>query len=67
MTEEARLQLRFDFFNSLNRTNFAVTNKGAGISGLGVTNSHNPNSPLFGQISSAFSPRVMQVGMKITF
>jgi hypothetical protein len=67
VTEDARLQLRFDFFNSLNRTNFAVTNKGIGITGLGVTNSHNPNSPLFGQISSAFSPRVMQVGMKITF
>ena len=67
VTEESRLQLRFDFFNSLNRTNFAVTNKGGGIGGLGVSNSHNPNSPLFGQISAAFSPRVMQVGMKITF
>ena len=31
VTEESRLQLRFDFFNSLNRTNFVVSNKGVGI------------------------------------
>ena len=51
----ARLQMRFDFFNILNRTNFAVGTR------------QNPNSTEFGLISSAFSAREIQVGMKLTF
>ena len=52
---DARLQMRFDFFNILNRTNFAVGTR------------QNPNSTEFGLISSAFSAREIQVGMKLTF
>ena len=51
----ATFQLRADFFNSLNRTNFSVGG------------SHNPNSTQFGSISSAFSAREVQVGAKIIF
>ena len=64
----ARLQLRFDFFNILNRTNFNVgSDPGAGPGGLGVVNRHNPNSTEFGLISDAFSAREIQVGLKLTF
>ena len=66
LPREVRLQLRIDFFNVLNRTNFNVSSI-SGISGLGVSNRHNPNSPEFGLISSAFSARETQVGMKIIF
>ena len=51
----ARAQLRFDFFNLLNRTNFNVGTR------------QNPNSTEFGLISSAFSAREIQVGMRLTF
>ena len=68
IAEESRLQLRFDFFNVLNRTNFNVGSQGSsGLGGLGVSNRHNPNSTRFGQISSAFSARQVQVGIKLMF
>ena len=51
----ARAQLRFDFFNILNRTNFNVGAR------------QNPNSTEFGLIDSAFSAREIQVGMRLTF
>ena len=51
----ARAQLRFDFFNILNRTNFDVGTR------------QNPNSTEFGLIDSAFSAREIQVGMRLTF
>ena len=62
----ARLQLRIDFFNVLNRTNFSVGSI-SGVGGLGVANRHDPNSTEFGLISDAFAAREMQVGMKLTF
>ncbi len=62
----ARLQLRIDFFNILNRTNFNVGNI-SGVGGLGIDNRHNPNSTEFGLISDAFSAREIQIGMKLTF
>jgi hypothetical protein len=65
-TEESRLQLRVDAFNVLNHTNFAVTST-SGISGLGITNIHNPNTTDFGLINAAFSARTLQVGLKVEF
>ena len=65
LSTAARLQLRVDFFNVLNRTNFNATSLGLG--GLGVANIQNPNSTEFGLISDAFAAREMQVGMKLTF
>ena len=62
-SEAARLQLRIDFFNILNRTNFNVT----GASGLGITNRHDPNDTDFGLFNDTFAARAMQVGMKLTF
>ena len=65
-SSSARLQLRIDFFNVLNRTNFNVGSI-SGVGGLGVHNRHDPNDTEFGLISSAFAAREMQVGMKLTF
>ena len=62
----ARVQLRIDVFNILNRTNFNVGSI-SGIGGLGVTNRHDPNSTEFGLISSAFAAREIQVGVKLLF
>ena len=68
ISKESRLQLRFDFFNVLNRTNFNVDSQdNSGLGGPGVYNRHNPNSTRFGQISSAFSARQIQVGIKLMF
>jgi hypothetical protein len=50
----ARLQLRWDVFNLLNRANFAVPNRVA-------------LTPNFGRIFSANPPRQMQVGVKLVF
>ena len=55
LSTAARLQLRIDFFNVLNRTNFDIGTH------------HYPSSTEFGLISSAFAAREMQVGMKLTF
>ena len=65
-SSSARLQLRIDAFNVLNRTNFNVGSI-SGIGNLGIHNRHDPNDTEFGLISSAFSARAMQVGMKLTF
>ena len=65
-SSSARLQLRIDFFNVLNRTNFNVGSI-SGVGGLGVHNRHDPNDTEFGLISDAFAAREMQVGMKLTF
>ena len=64
----SRAQLRFDFFNVLNRTNFNVSSQPpTGLGGLGVSNRHDPNSTQFGLISSTFSPRQIQLGLKLIF
>ncbi len=52
--ERARLQFRAELFNLLNHPNLGAPN---GI----VT------SPLFGQITSATSPRIVQFGLKVIF
>ncbi len=68
ITEESRFQLRFDFFNILNRSNFNVASTTAGsLDDLGVFNRQNPNSTQFGRISGTFDAREIQVGMKIIF
>lgn len=51
---EAHLQFRAEFFNALNHTNFEAPN--ADVS-----------SAAFGTISSAFDPRQIQLGLKLSF
>ena len=54
LTASAKLQLRLEAFNLLNRTNFNLPDNFLG-------------SPTFGQILSAGSPRRLQLGAKILF
>lgn len=58
LTERARLQLRMEVFNVLNRANFS-TGESSGI--------FNVNSTTFGRIGGTFEPRVMQFGARLDF
>lgn len=53
-TENIRLQLRAEAFNVMNRANFTVSD-------------FNVNSTSFGQIRSAYSPRIIQFGARFDF
>jgi outer membrane receptor protein involved in Fe transport len=69
ITERTKLEFRAEFFNLFNHANFlnpGVTNNGNGTfsgSGAGV----NPNSSLFGQITSTYDPRIIQLALRLTF
>jgi hypothetical protein len=65
--ERLNLQARADLFNILNRANFV-----GGISPAGTvtgfsTLSTNESSTSFGQVQSAFDPRIIQFSMKLSF
>jgi len=60
ITEQVRLQFRWEVFNVFNKTNFQLP--GANFAG------HNRiNDPLFGQAGGTFNPREMQLGLRISF
>ncbi len=64
-TERVGLQFRADMFNALNHTNWNAVNTTADanffIPGKAT------NTPQFGQVTSAFAPREIQLGMRLTF
>jgi len=69
ITERVKFELRAEFFNILNHANFAnpgIINSGNGIysGGAGGTN---PNSSLFGQITSTYDPRIIQLAGRVSF
>jgi hypothetical protein len=69
ITERTKLEFRAEFFNIFNHANFlspGITNNGNGTftGGGGGTN---PNSPLFGQITSTYDPRIIQLALRLTF
>ncbi len=55
ITESVRFQLRLEAFNALNKTNFFF--------GQG----QNINSTTFGRVTSAFAPRIVQIGGRLDF
>ena len=69
ITERTKLEFRAEFFNIFNHANFlnpGVTNTGQRRllrGGSGV----NPNSSLFGQITSTYDPRIIQLALRLTF
>ena len=69
ITERTKLEIRAEFFNIFNHANFmnpGVNNNGNLIfsGGAGGTD---PNSSVFGQITSTFDPRIIQLAGRISF
>ena len=69
ITERTKLEFRAEFFNIFNHANFlnpGVTNNGNG-SFSGGGGGVNPNSSLFGQITSTYDPRIIQLALRLSF
>ncbi|MDQ1525271.1 MAG: hypothetical protein QOE47_3195 [Pyrinomonadaceae bacterium] len=65
--ERARVQLRMEVFNLLNRANFYPP---SGLNALNFgedSNIFDINSPTFGQITSTYAPRIMQFAVRFEF
>ena len=66
--EGSILEIRADFANLFNHTNFNITGTPGGQDEtVSVYNGQSINSTSFGLINSAFSPRQMEVGLKLSF
>jgi Carboxypeptidase regulatory-like domain/TonB-dependent Receptor Plug Domain len=69
ITERTKLEFRAEFFNIANHANFTnpgVTNFGDGIYGGGGVGT-NINSGQFGQITSTYDPRIIQLALRLSF
>ena len=69
ITERVKFEFRAEFFNIFNHANFTnpgIINNGDNtfISGAG---GNNPNSGQFGQITSTFDPRIIQLAGRLSF
>jgi outer membrane receptor protein involved in Fe transport len=69
ITERVKLEFRAEFFNIFNHANFlnpGVTNNGDGtFSGYGVGT--DTTSSQFGQITSTYDPRIIQLALRLSF
>ena len=69
ITERVKIEFRAEFFNIFNHANFlnpGTTNYGNGVfSGGGVGT--NPNNDQFGQITSTYDPRIIQLALRLSF
>jgi hypothetical protein len=61
--EGARLQIRGEFFNLLNRTNLNPTSMSTDLAIVGTTSTN----PTFTKATGAYNPRTVQVGARIEF
>jgi hypothetical protein len=67
VTEQLRVQFRWEIFNLLNHTNFAAPNR-LYVAPLDAPGGLHTNiNPNYGQVFSASDPRVMQVALKLIF
>jgi hypothetical protein len=55
VNEQTRLEFRGEFFNAFNHTQFGLPNADSGA------------GPNFGRVSSAHTPRLIQLGAKVIF
>jgi hypothetical protein len=65
--ESSKLETRADFFNILNRVNYTGAISPAGLVSGFTTLSTGLNAGTFGQVQSAFDPRIIQFAMKLYF
>jgi outer membrane receptor protein involved in Fe transport len=69
ITERVKVEFRAEFFNLFNHANFlnpGVNNNGNGtFTGFGVGS--DPNSSQFGQITSTYDPRIIQLALRLSF
>ena len=69
ITERVKFEFRAEFFNLFNHTNFAnpgIINNGNGTF-AGGAGGNDPNSSLFGQITSTYDPRIIQLAGRLSF
>ena len=60
--EGARLQVRGEFFNLFNRVNLNSVDSNLAFNSAGVSNNGN-----FGKAQGAFSPRTLELALRIEF
>jgi len=65
ITERVGLELRFEFFNVFNHTQFLLPDNVGGTPGQGDV--QNGGGGIFGEVLSDRPPRLIQLGAKITF
>jgi outer membrane receptor protein involved in Fe transport len=69
ITERVKFEFRAEFFNLFNHANFTnpgIINNGNGTFASGA-GGNNPNSSLFGQITSTYDPRIIQLAGRFSF
>jgi hypothetical protein len=69
ITERTKLEFRAEFFNIFNHANFlnpGVTNNNNGTY-FGGGSGTNINDPQFGQITSTYDPRIIQLALRLSF
>jgi hypothetical protein len=69
ITERVNLEFRAEFFNIANHANFLNPNVVNSYQGFltGSGSGTNPNSNLFGQITSTYDPRIIQLALRLSF
>ena len=67
--ERVKLEFRAEFFNIFNHANFlspGVVNEGDGVT-FNASTGNNINSSQFGQITSTYDPRIIQLALRLSF
>ena len=67
ITERFRLEARAEAFNIINHPNFVGAISPAGLVAAFTTMNTNLSSSSFGQVQSAFDPRILQFALKLHF
>jgi len=62
LSDRFQLQFRAEAFNILNHTNFQL-----GVGNAGPSGNNRLNRPEFGKAGGTFSPRNLQLGLKLRF